>query len=296
MESKVAVNPVRKNKLIPWLFIAPALLLNVFVVLAPTLGTLILSLTDWNGIAMPEFVGLSNYRRLFADPVFWKALSNNAIWLLVFTTVPALLALVVANIMRGLKFSQMFFRSAYFMPNVISTLVTARIWMLIFSPMFGLNYVLGQMGITGLPNWLSDHRFTLLSVISVNIWQYWGFLMVLFLTAMQQADKELEEAGRIDGANGIQLFFHILLPQLRPTIMTMLMLSMIWSMSAFDYVYVMTNGGPGRTTELLATYMYKLAMYNNSSGYASTIALTMAAFSIIVLSIFNLLKRKGWDI
>lgn len=120
--------------------------------------------------------------------------------------------------------------------------------------------------------------------------------MVLFLTAMQQADKELEEAGRIDGANGIQLFFHILLPQLRPTIMTMLMLSMIWSMSAFDYVYVMTNGGPGRTTELLATYMYKLAMYNNSSGYASTIALTMAVFSIIVLSLFNLLKRKGWDI
>ena len=296
MESKIAVNPVRKNKLIPWLFIAPALLLNVFVVLAPTLGTLILSLTDWNGIAMPEFVGVSNYRRLFADPVFWKALSNNAIWLLVFTTVPTLLALIVANIMRGLKFSQMFFRSAYFMPNVISTLVTARIWMLIFSPMFGLNYVLGQMGIIGLPNWLSDHRFTLLSVISVNIWQYWGFLMVLFLTAMQQADKELEEAGRIDGANGIQLFFHILLPQLRPTIMTMLMLSMIWSMSAFDYVYVMTNGGPGRTTELLATYMYKLAMYNNSSGYASTIALTMAVFSIIVLSIFNLLKKKGWDI
>lgn len=296
MQVKNVISASRRRKMLPWLFIAPALIMNIFVVLSPTLGTLILSLTDWNGFATPHFVGINNYKRLFADPVFWRAISNNAIWLAVFTTVPSILALVVANIMRSLKKSQMFFRSAYFMPNVISTLVTARVWMLIFSPMFGINYVLGKIGITGLPNWLSDHRFTLLSVISVNVWQYWGFLMVLFLTAMQQADIELEEAARIDGANGFQLFWRILVPQLRPTIMTMLMLSMIWSMSAFDYVYVMTNGGPGRTTELLATYMYKLAMYNNTSGYASTIALTMAVFSIVILSVFNILKKKGWDI
>lgn len=285
-----------RRKIIPWLFVAPALLINTFVVLCPTFGTLALSLTDWNGISSPSFVGLDNYAKLLNDSVFWKALKNNAIWLLVFSTVPSILALVIAYVMRSLKKTQMIFRSIYFMPNVISTMVTSQIWMLIFSPMVGLNYVLSQIGITGLPNWLGDRRFTLLSVISVNIWQYWGFLMVLFLTAMQQADKQLEEAAVIDGANNCQLFYHIMLPQLRPTIMTMLMLSMIWSMSSFDYVYAMTNGGPGRTTELIATYMYKLAMYNNTSGYASTIALVMAVFSIFTLTAFNLLKKKGWDI
>jgi raffinose/stachyose/melibiose transport system permease protein len=144
--------------------------------------------------------------------------------------------------------------------------------------------------------WLGDTHIALISVALVDGWRYWGFLMVLFLAALHQTDKAQEEAATVEGAGKLQIFWHVILPQMRPTVMLILMLTMIWSFAAFDYVYVMTGGGPGNATELIATYMYKEAMQSQAPGYASTIALAMALFSFIIIAGFGILKKRGWDI
>lgn len=284
------------KKIIPWLFVIPALIINVFVVLGPTIGTVAMSFTDWNGFTKPAFIGFANYKQLFSDVNFWAALVNNFKWMAYFVTLPVAFALVVARVVSKIRIGQMFFRSVFFMPNIVSTIVSAKIWSLIYNPFYGINIVLEKIGIKFMPEYLANTSIALFSVAFVDSWRYWGFLMVLFLTALQQSDKSLEEAATIDGASGIKTFWHVILPQLRPTIMMMIMITMVWSFGAFEYVYVMTGGGPANSTELIATYMYKLALQNQAPGYASTIALAMAIFSFAILSIFGVLKKRGWDI
>lgn len=284
------------KRLIPWAFVAPALLLSVFVVLAPVVGTLALSTTDWDGFSKLNFIGIENYKTLLTDSVFWMSLINNLKWMAYFLTVPVIFALIVAVVVSKVKMGQMFFRSAFFMPYVVSSIVTAKIWSLIYSPFNGINSLFESIGFKSMPDYIGNQKLALFSVAFVDSWRFWGFLMVLFLTALYQADKSLEEAATIDGANGIKAFWHVILPQIRPTIMMMMMLIMIWSFGAFEYVYLMTGGGPGRSTELIGTYMYKLALQNQAPGYASTIALAMAIFSFGIMGVFSILKKRGWEI
>ena len=281
---------------LPWLFMLPAILLLVFVVAAPTLGTIGLAFFKWDGLGKPKFVGIVNFINLFKDPVFYKALANNFKWLIYFCTIPVIFGLVNALLITKTKKLQRVYRTLLFLPYVCSTIVTAMIWKWIYDPYFGLNPTLLNYGIMGLPNWLSDTKIALFSVALTDSWRYVGFLMVLFLTGLSQADKQLEEAAKIDGANGIQIFRYVIVPQLRPTLVLIIMLTMIWSFAAFDYVYVMTGGGPGRATELLATYMYSTTIQGQSAGYGSAISCTMLFFSIIIIAVFGLLKKKGWDV
>lgn len=284
------------KSLIPWAFVAPALLLSAFVILAPVIGTLALSTTDWDGFSKLNFIGFENYKTLITDNVFWMSLINNFKWMAYFLTVPVICALIVAVVVSKTKVGQMFFRSAFFMPYVVSSIVTSKIWSLIYSPFNGVNSVLDAIGIKFMPDYLGNQSLALFSVAFVDSWRFWGFLLVLFLTALQQTDKSLEEAATIDGASEIKAFWHVILPQIRPTITMMIMLIMIWSFGAFEYVFLMTGGGPGRSTELIGTYMYKLALQNQAPGYASTIALAMAIFSFVIMGVFSLLKKKGWEI
>jgi raffinose/stachyose/melibiose transport system permease protein len=303
MITKVITEPRRvkrkinlKRKALPWLLVAPALILSIFVVGAPTIGTLAISLTDWDGFSKPAFIGIQNYKDLVHDANFYMALLNNFKWMIYFITIPIIFALIVAVSVSKVKKGQMFFRSTFFIPNVVSTIVTAKIWSLIYNPFYGINSILQKIGIQNLPMYLGNTSIALFAVAFVDSWRYWGFLMVLFLTALQQTDKSLEEAAMIDGASRFRLFWNITLPQIRPTVMLMLMMTMIWSFGAFDYVFVMTGGGPGHSTELIATYMYKLALQNQQPGYASTIALAMALFSAAIMITFGILKKRGWEI
>ena len=284
-----------KKAAIPWLFLSPALLLIFLVVAGPTIGTLILSLTDWDGIQPPKFIGIENYQALLTDPNFFAALGNNFKWMAIFCTVPIVFALIIAYTVSKVKRGQMFYRSSFFLPQIVSTVVSAKIWAWIYNPFMGINTILTKWGISHVPMWLGDPAIALFSVALVDGWRYWGFLMVLFLTALHQTDKSLEEAALVEGANKFQIFWYVVIPQLRPTLMLILMLTMIWSFAAFDYVYVMTNGGPGNATELISTYMYKEALQNQAPGYASSIALAMDVLSGIIIAIFGILKKKGWE-
>ncbi|MEH7306992.1 carbohydrate ABC transporter permease [Neobacillus drentensis] len=298
---KESVHIPRKNRknwrkaIVPWLFLSPALFLIILVVAGPTIGTLILSLTDWDGIQPPKFIGLENYQTLLSDPNFFAALGNNFKWMALFCTVPIIFALIIAYMVSKVKRGQMFYRSTFFLPQIVSTVVSAKVWAWIYNPFFGINTLLTKWGFHNVPMWLGDPAIALLSVALVDGWRYWGFLMVLILTALHQTDKSLEEAAIVEGANKIQIFWYVILPQLRPTLMLILMLTMIWSFAAFDYVFVMTNGGPGNATELISTYMYKEALQNQAPGYASSIALAMAVLSGIIIAIFGIMKKKGWE-
>jgi raffinose/stachyose/melibiose transport system permease protein len=284
-----------KKDMVPWLFLSPALSLILLVVAGPTVGTIVLSLTDWDGIQSPEFIGIENYQSLINDPNFYAALGNNFKWMALFCTVPITFALIIAYMVSRVKRGQMFYRSSFFLPQIVSTVVSAKIWAWIYNPFFGINKILTKWGLHNPPMWLGDPMIALYSVALVDGWRYWGFLMVLILTALHQTDKSLEEAAIVEGANKLQIFWYVVLPQLRPTLMLILMLTMIWSFAAFDYVFVMTNGGPGNATELISTYMYKEALQNQSPGYASSIALAMALLSGVVIAVFGILKKRGWE-
>ena len=276
--------------------ILPALILNIFVMGGPILGTLGISLTNWDGIRPPKFIGLANFRKLLGDSGFFWAVLNNVRWTIFFVTVPIIFALIMAAVLSKVKRGQMVYRVLFFLPYIVMSVVVAKMWSLIFNPFSGIATVLAKFGIERTPLFLGNPDIALYSVAFVDASRYWIFLMIMFLTAFFQLDKSLEEAAKIDGANRVQNFLYVLVPQIRPTLVTIISLTFIWSFTAFDFVFLMTGGGPGNATELVSTYMYRLAMSSQQPGYASAIALVMVLFSAAYLTLMTLLRKRGWEI
>lgn len=286
-----------RRALLPWLLLSPSLVLLLLVVGGPIVGTIWLSFTNWDGIGSAEFIGLKNFTQLLQDKVFYAALLNNAKWMAFFLTIPVAVSLGIALLVSKVKFGQPFYRAMVFLPYIVATVVTAKIWLWMYNPYVGINVLLKEWGLDFLAlSWLGDGKIALYAVALADGWHFFGFLVVLFLVSLQQLDRSLEEAAMVEGANKLQIFWHVTIPQLRPTLVLIYMLLIIWSFAAFDYVFVMTQGGPANASELLATYMYKLAIYGQQPGYASAVALTMGIFSLIVILGFGYLKKKGWDV
>lgn len=281
----------------PWLFLAPLLLLNLVVVITPSLLAVRYAFTDWSGIGDAKYIGLANFQEMLADPTFYRALWNNVRWTLIFLTVPVVMGLLGAYLLASIRRGQMLFRTLYFIPYVIASVVNAYIWKLVLNPVFGVGPWLAERGIP----WL-DVRFfgrpdtALYAVAFVDNWHFWGFLVVLYLAAMHAIDAELYEAARIEGANRWHEFRHVTLPGIRPTLIFTLLMIMIWSFLVFDYIYLLTNGGPAQSSEVLATLTYSTAFYSLRVGYATAIALTMTFFSALFVSIFVILRRLGWEV
>jgi len=295
-KTKLISKSERKRELLAWTMILPALLLNVFIMGGPIIGTFGISLTDWDGIRQASFIGLDNFKKLLQDTHFFWAALNNLKWAVFFLIVPVIFALIIAGILRKVKRGQLIYRTLFFIPYIVPSVVVAKIWTLIYSPFYGITAWLEKLGIQNPPKFLADPNISLFSVAFVDSWRYWVFLMVLFLTAFSQVDKSLEEAAMIDGANPVQTFINVTIPQIRPTISMVLILTTIWSVTTFDFVYLMTGGGPGSSSELVSTYMYRLAMQNQQPGYASAISLVMVLFSVVFMSVIGLLRKRGWEI
>lgn len=295
-EKRLMSSTERRKERLAWCMILPAVVLNILIMGGPIIGTLGVAMTDWDGVRKANFIGLKNFIKLFGDSHFLWAAVNNLKWAVYFVTVPVIFALIVAGILRKIKKGQMVYRTIFFLPYIVTSVVVAKIWSLIYSPFYGISAWLYDIGIKNPPRFLADPKIALFSVAFTDSWRYWAFLMVLFLTAFQQVDKSLEEAAMIDGANRVQVFLHVTIPQIRPTLVMILTLTTIWSVTAFDFVYLMTGGGPGSSTELVSTYMYRLATQNQQQGYASAISLVMILFSIIFMSVMGLLRKKGWEI
>lgn len=287
-----------RRKIVPWLFVLPILLINVVVVLGPALSAIYYSMTEWTGIGAAHWVGLDNYKKLLTDdPSFTHAFRNNLIWLVMFLTVPIALALVAASLLSQVRRGSLFFRMTLFLPYVLPSVVVAAIWRSLLNPDRGIPATLTDWGVPGFDRALLGDKSTVLPTIAfVDNWHFWGFLMVLFLAAMQNIGPDLYEAAKLDGASGWQLFRDITIPGIRPTLVFMILMTSIWSFLTFDYIWVLTQGGPAGASEVLAVLVFKNAFMNLSAGYASAIGLSMSFFVGIVIAIFIVLRKRGWEI
>ena len=286
---------VKKRHVIPYLFILPAFFIHICVVTGPALSTLVMSLYDWNGMGNAKFIGIQNFKEIFKDPMVKLAIVHNVQWLLVFITIPLILGFSIAIIVSQLRRGQMFFRTVYFIPYVISAAVAGRIWTAYMNPYYGLNQLFAQWGWDELAKtlWLGNPKIALYAVAFVDNWHWWGFIMVLFLGALQQVDPTLYEAARVDGANRWQELWHVSIPGIRPTIAFVLIMTIMWSFLTFDYVYIMTNGGPANSTEIMATYIYKNAFVKYRAGYANALCVIQSAICILLYFFQKWVSKKG---
>ncbi|MFC5451367.1 carbohydrate ABC transporter permease [Paenibacillus aestuarii] len=289
--------PSRKHKHTAFIigFIGPALLIYLTYVIFPIFSTFYYSMFHWSGIESNKtFILFDNYIKLMADSVFWKTVLNNLLLVVasIFTQLPLglAMALLLMAPIKGIRL----FRTVYFMPLLMSTVALGILWTFIYDPTMGIiNQALELLGLQSWQmGWLGDSKTAFLAVIVTICWQFTPFYMILFRAAISGIPEEIYESAKIDGASGWKQFWRITLPLLKPTIVTSSVLSVIGSLKYFDLIYVMTEGGPDSSTELMATYMYKQAFAKFNMGYASTISFTMFVISLIV-AIFILTADKN---
>lgn len=282
-----------------WLFVAPVLLLNLIIVVIPSLIGLGMAFTDWSGVGGGmHFIGLANFRALLQDPIFFKALRHNVYWTAFFLIVPVAMGMLGAYLLSGIKRGQMFFRVAYFIPYVIAVVVNTQLWRYLLNPRVGIGPALAACcGITFLDIPIFGSRdLALMGVAFVDMWHFWGFLLVLYLAAMSGVDVELYEVARLDGANRLQQFRFITLPSIRPTLVFTILMIIIWSGLVFDYVYAITGGGPAGASEVLGTYLYSNAFDRFQAGYAASVGVFMTLWVGVSVGGFLTLRKIGWEI
>lgn len=280
----------RRPAVVGWLFLSPLLILNLLVVLGPSVATVYYSFTDWSGLGPATFIGLDNYLKAFGDAKVHQALLHNVIWLAVFGSVPMAMGLLGAYLLSQVKRYQMVFRALYFIPYIIASVVNAAVWSMLLSPTSGIGHALGIDHA-----WLGDTATSLLSVNFVVNWHWWGFLAVVFLAAMQGVDPQLYDAAKVDGAGRWHQFKSVTIPGIRPTLVFIVLMTIIWSLKAFDYIFIMTQGGPAGSSEVVSTLMYKQAFNEYEAGYAAALGLSMTFVTGLVLAGYQLLRRKGWE-
>lgn len=292
MQKKLNTKPASS-----WFFIAPILFIHAFTVVVPATIGIYYSFTDWSGIGQATFIGLENYWGLFADGNYIQALTNNFRWLIFFLTVPFAMALVAAFLMSQIKKGSFFYRLVFFIPFVLPSVIVASLWEFLLNPDAGIPLILSSLGLPGFDKALLGQTSTALWTIAfIDNWHYWGFLATIMLVAMQSIPSELYESAKLDGARLSQQFRYVTIPGIRPTLVFMFMMTGIWSFLVFDYVWVISQGGPAGSSEVLGTLVYKIAFSEFSAGRAAAAGMTMTLFSGMILALFLVMRKRGWEI
>jgi len=253
-----------------------------------------LSLTKWDGFTEPVFIWFKNFGKLFQDPVFFISLKNNLIWIIAFITIPVILGLFIAMALNKRIPGGKFFKAGFYAPMVLSLVVCGLIWSWMYHPASGLiNTVLRSIGLDYLAQgWLSDAELVLGAIIVVAIWRQVGYVMILYLAGLKSVDTNLVDASKVDGANAIQTFWYVIMPQLAPVTVIVVVISIIESIRAFDFVAVMTRGGPYNSSNVLAYFMYIEAFNNYNMGYGASIAVVLFLISSVFIVIYLKLITK----
>lgn len=280
------------------LCLIPLAIVNLMVVVGPALGSVYYSLTNWSGLGAARFIGIANYRHMIEDGNVRSAMIHMLIWIAIAVSFPTSLAMLGAFVLSRTKRGTTALRLMMFLPYIVATVVSSAIWGILLQPDTGVDRLFADMGWHGPStiNWLGQQNTALPAVAFVSGWQYWGFLLILFFAAIQSVDPALYEAARLDGANAWDEFVHVTLPGMRPAFVFAMVMTVIWSMLAFDYVYIMTQGGPAGASELPATLLYRQAFDNRNAGYAASIGVTLALLTGVVSITYVRLRRRGWDI
>lgn len=281
----------KKESFWAFLFILPAFLGTLIFIILPVIGSFLISLTKWNLISPPKFIGFNNYINLIMDKEFYFVLWNTFVYAFFTTLLGVIIPLVLAfAIDRKIKGSE-FYKIAYFLPYVTPMIVIAIVWEWIYDPSFGvLNWILG---VGDSITWLYDKNLAMIALIIVSVWKNIGYNMIIFLAGLQAIPESLNEAGKIDGATTRQSFLYITLPQLSPTIFFVSIITTIASFQIFDLIYLMTEGGPQGSTTVMVYWLFKEAFEYFHVGKASAIAYILFVI-ILVLTLIQWTTRKKW--
>jgi multiple sugar transport system permease protein len=279
------------DHVVGWAFASPAVLLIIVFGLIPIVWSALLSFQKTNLLSPPQWVGLANYRALPKDPYFSQSMVHSAIYTVLFVPLSVagglLTAIALNRPIRGIRV----YRTAVFVPVVVSTIATEIIFLWVFDPNFGLaNWLLGKVGLGPFAFFTSSNG-ALYSIVAMTVWGWIGFNVIVYLAALQGIPRELVEAAEIDGAGNWGIFRNVTLPLLGPVTLFLVVWSSINALQLFDEVYLATNGGPGTATYVPVFYLYKLAFQQGIAGYAAAIAYVLFAV-ILVLTVAQLLVGK----
>jgi multiple sugar transport system permease protein len=272
-----------------YLFFIPAILCVLAILLYPVGKTLYLSFTDSEGLLPPVFIGFDNYQNFISDPVLRATLTNVLIWTIATLVLPVFIGLIIANVVSGVKGSAVY-RMIFLLPYVLSGVAVGALWFNIFETEGLLNKFLVSVGLENWVNsWLLYYPQNTLSMIIAATWASTGLVVVLFTVGIQNVPLQTVEAATIDGANSWVLFWKIIWPQLKYIRAVVIGTALANSLRTFDIVWVMTGGGPSRTSETLAVTMYREAFLLNRYGYGSAIAV----FLMILVTTVSMLALRG---
>ena len=277
-----------------WSLLLPAAVLLVIFTYYPVGETIIDSLFSTpKGRRAAVFVGADNYQAMLADPVFWRALSNNLVYAACVIPLTIALALAMALWVNGRIAGRPFLRLSYFTPTVLPMIAVANIWLFFYAPGYGLlDQILGLFGISS-HNWLGDGNTALACLIAVAVWKDAGFFMIFYLAALQQMSVQLAEAASIEGASRWYFFRRVTFPLLMPTTLFVLVNAIINSFRLIDHIVVMTQGGPDNTTALLLFYIYEVGFKYWDTAYAATLTVVLLALlAVLALGQFLALDRR----
>lgn len=269
------------------IFILPALLGTIIFIIIPVICSFGLSFAKWDLLNSIQFVGFLNYTELFKDGLFYKILLNTIVFALATSILGVIIPLILASILNSKIRGSEFYKTAYFLPFITPMVVVGIVWAWIFDPNIGLLNQVLHIHI----NWLYDSKFAMPALIIVSVWKLIGYNMIIFLSSLSAISQSMFEAAKIDGANAYQTFKNVTIPLLSPTIFFVVIVTAISSFQVFDLIYLMTEGGPFDSTNVLVYAIYKNAFEYFDVGKASAIAYVLFVI-ILVLTLIQWHYRK----
>jgi len=278
------------------LFVVPALVIVGGIIYLGVGYNLWVSALDWDGISEAEFVGLDNYAQVLSEPVFWQSIVNVLIFGVATVVIQMILGLLMAIVLSGPVIGRSVYKVIMFLPVVLAPAAVATAFRQIFSPDGAFNAFLASIGLDGIASaWIADPKTALWVIIVANIWQWTGFSFILYQAAITQIDHDQLEAAQLDGAGRLRTIRSIIVPQLKGTHITLAITGVIGAFKTFDLVWLITGGGPGRSTEFLTTYIYKEAIQQFHTGYASALSIVLLVIAVIFTAIQMRVFRFGKD-
>lgn len=282
----------------PYVWLLPALIAYAIFKLAPLVAGLWLALIEWDGITPPEFIGLRNFRRMLTDQELVSALGHNLQYAVGTVAGKIVLSLLLALLLNQALRGRAFYRMSLFMPVVMSFVVVGILWSWMYNDQLGLvNSLFRALGLDFLAlDWLGNTRVALWSLIVVDIWKWYGFHMVIFLAGLQAIPTELYDAARVDGATRTRQLTSITLPLLMPVMLVNVLVALMGALNAFDIPYVMTQGGPVNSTNVLALEVYQQAFEFNNFGYSSALSYVLLVLvTVAAVGVLWRMPRDGMD-
>lgn len=285
-----------KNKVAYLVFLLPALVFYLFAVFYPIVDSIRLSFVSWQGIGPQNYVGFSNYLRLFKDPVMWESFFNNLIYVVIVVAMQLLIGLLFAVLLTYMQKNVTIVKTLYYIPCIITTVAVGQMFRSMYAtqPEGLFNIMLSAIGLGDIVrSWLADVDTVLVAVSLPEGWRFTGMYMVIYYAALISIDSEVSEAAIIDGASKWTTLWKIKIPMIKPVIILTLTMCITGALRGFDIPYLLTNGGPGNASELMSTYMYKQAFSSLQFGYGSAIAVFIIVESIIAVFILKIFERRS---